>query len=145
MHIVRYLILWISFIFLFSVAALGLELIEGYKITTSEYYGLRNIGFIFIMMIFLIASVFYPLILIPLSIVISKNVTVALVRLLLYSMLGGIGGIFIFHKFYSDHFIQEYDLNISSSILIFGTVGFMYALIDNYLRRRQSPLRVRVE
>jgi hypothetical protein len=92
-------------------------------------------------MMFLIATVLYPVILIPLSIVISKIVTVALGRVLLYSMLGGIGGIFIFHKLYSDYFIQEYDLNISSSILIFGTIGFMYALIDNYLQRRQSPLR----
>lgn len=99
-------------------------------------YGLRNIGFIFIMMMTLMASVFYLVILLPLSIVISRIVNGAYGRALFYSILGGIGGTLIFHKFYSDYFIQEYNLNSTSTIIIFGLVGFMYALIVNYLKRR---------
>ena len=139
MHIVRHFILWIFFIILFSVGALCLELSEGYKITTTEYYGLRNIGFIFIAMMFLIASVLYPVILFPLSLVLCKIVTAPFVRVILYSVLGGIGGILMFHKLYNDSFIQQFSLNISSSILIFGAVGFSFALMDNYLQ--QSLMR----
>ncbi len=121
------------FIIVFCVGALCLELSEGYKVTTTEYYGLRNIGYIFIAMMLLIASVLYPIVLLPLSIVICRIMTASFGRVLLYSILGVIGGILIFHKFYNDHFIQEYNLNISSSVLIFGAVGFIYALMDNYL------------
>ena len=127
------------FIILFSVGALCLELSEGYKITTTEYYGLRNIGFIFIAMMFLIASVLYPVILFPLSLVLCKIVTAPFIRVILYSVLGGIGGILMFHKLYNDSFIQQFNLNISSSILIFGAVGFSFALMDNYLQ--QSLMR----
>ena len=141
MHIVRYLIQWITFIILFSVGALSLELLEGYKITTTEYYGFRNLGFTFIAIEFLVASVVYPIILLPLLIVICRIMTASIGRMLLYFVLGGIGGIFIFHKFYNDRFIQEYNLNISSSFLIFGAVGFIYALMDTHLERRQSRLR----
>ncbi|WP_188530689.1 hypothetical protein [Paenibacillus abyssi] len=138
LYIVRYLILWLAFIILFSAGALGLEWLEGYKITTTEYYGLRNIGFIFIILMFLTASVLYPLVLLPLSIVIGRIVTVSWLRVLLYFCLGGIGGRLIFHLLYDDRFIREYDLNMVSSILIFGTIGVIYALLDHDLRRRQS-------
>lgn len=137
MLIVRHLILWIAFIILFTAAALSLELLEGYKVTTTEYYGLRNIGFVFIALQFLIASIFYPIILLPLSLVIRK-IASSFSRVLIYCLLGGIGGILIFDKLYSDDFIQEYHLNISSAILLFGTVGLIYALLDDYLGRRQS-------
>lgn len=136
MYIRRHLIYGFSFVVLFSVAVWCLELIEGYKITTSEYYGLRNIGFMFIMIMTLMASVFYPVFLLPLSIVISRFVSGVSIRVLLYSILGGIGGTLIFHKLYSHNFIQEYNLNSTNSIIIFGLVGFIYALIDNDLKRR---------
>lgn len=141
MHIVRHLILWIVFVLLFSVGALSLELSEGYKVTTTEYYGLRNIGFTFIALMFLIATVFYPIILLPLSIIICRIVTASFVRVLLYFVMGGTGGIFIFQNLYNDRFIQEYDLNIITSILIFGVIGVLYALMDNFLQRRQALLR----
>ncbi|MBJ6360290.1 hypothetical protein ACFOQM_03025 [Paenibacillus sp. GCM10012307] len=42
MRIVSYLILWFCFTFLFASAVLLVEYVEGFKISTTEYYGLRK-------------------------------------------------------------------------------------------------------
>ncbi|XEC94327.1 hypothetical protein AB6A23_23915 [Paenibacillus tarimensis] len=144
MNIVRYMILWAAFIILFTAAVLGLEFLEGYKIFTTEYYGLRNLGFAFVVIAFLIACVFYPVILLPVSMVIRRIISPFVGRLLIYCLLGGMGGIWVFHTFYSDDFVSRYQLNISSSILIFGAVGVLYALLDYYLERYQASAGKRV-
>lgn len=141
LHISSFLILWISFIFLFIGGALGLELIEGNKITTSEYYGLRNIGFLFLGIPFLIASILFPVIWWPLCVVIRKTVPALWGRIVIYFFMGAIGGIVMFRTFYNDWFIEEYHLNIGSSILIFGAAGICYAWLDRYLQRRESSWR----
>jgi len=41
------------FSILFLLATIGLELIEGYKITTTAYYGLKNMGVSFIIPIYI--------------------------------------------------------------------------------------------
>ena len=64
--------MWISFIILFGIALLGLELIEGNKITTTEYYGFRDMGFFYIGMMCMIASALYPIFLLSLSMIIRK-------------------------------------------------------------------------
>lgn len=40
----RYMVLGLIFIGIFFTALIVLERIEGYHITTTEYYGLRNLG-----------------------------------------------------------------------------------------------------
>lgn len=124
------------FILLFTAAALSLELLEGSKITTTEYYGFQNIGFTFIVLMFLTACVLYPVTLLPISLLISKLVRGVLLRVLFYGILGVIGGIMMFNQLYNDRFIQEYGLNLSTAILIFGAAGIIYALLDHYLHKR---------
>lgn len=124
------LVMWASFAFLFSLSILGLELMEGTKITTSEYYGLRNIGIIFLGMISLTACLFYPVTLLPLSWLIRTRVKPLAARVTLYIILGGIGGMLIFHFMYDDYFIRGYDLKIGSAVIIFSAFGLLYAIAD---------------
>jgi hypothetical protein len=138
MEMVKHFFLWISVIILFVAAAVVLELFEGYKIMTTEYYGLRNIKLIFVFMMFFYALVFYPITLLPISLTIRKVVKSPIIPFFIYSLLGGIGGFFMFQFLYNDSFVVEYDLKMSSSILIFAVVGFIYALTENVLHRRMS-------
>lgn len=133
MHVLRhYLIMWMFFIVLFSAAVWGLELLEGNKITTTEYYGLRNIGYIFLAVHSLIAVVMYPIALWPLSLIIRKIVTTPLGQVLIYTVLGGLSGMLIFHNMYDDYFVQGYQLNRSSAMVIFGAFGLVYAIMDRF-------------
>ncbi|WP_225446163.1 hypothetical protein [Paenibacillus rhizovicinus] len=121
-------------ILLFFAAALSLELLEGSKITTSEYYGLRNIGLVFVFLIVL-EAVLCASIMVPISILISKFVKAAFGRVLLYFIFGLIGGSYMFNHLYNESYVREFDLNISTAILLFGAVGILYALIDQYLQQ----------
>lgn len=129
---------WLIFILLFNAAALGLELAEGSKITTTEYYGYHNIGFTFVALMFLSSCVLYPVALLPLSMLISKLVRAVLVRVLLYCMIGIVGGVMMFNQLYDNLFIQEYGLNRGTAMLLFGVVGVIYALLDQYLQHRSQ-------
>lgn len=40
----HYGVMWIVFVFLVSIGAFVLEIMEGEKIKTTEYYGLQNLG-----------------------------------------------------------------------------------------------------
>ncbi|WP_424769323.1 hypothetical protein [Paenibacillus sp. sgz302251] len=108
---------------------------EGYKIGTSEYYGLRNIGFIFVSMIFLFSTVIYPVFLWPLSWVVGK-ITNPFIGRVLILILSGIGGYALFYKAYDERFIREYDLNSITAIIFFSIAGIIYILVDYFLERR---------
>ncbi|QJD81950.1 hypothetical protein [Cohnella herbarum] len=137
MYKFRYcLTMWVSFAILFNLSVLGLEILEGNKITTTEYYGLQNIGIIFIGMIFLTTSFLYPVTLLPLTWLIRKWVKSPTIRIAFYTLLGGLCGMFIFRFLYDDYFVRGYDLQISTSIVIFSFFGLVYALIDQF-----SPLK----
>ncbi len=135
MRAVKHIILWITSVTLFTLAFLGVELMEGYKIGTSEYYGLRNIGFIFVSMIFLFSTVIYPVFLWPLSWVVGK-ITNPFIGRVLILILSGIGGYALFYKAYDERFIREYDLNSITAIIFFSIAGIIYILVDYFLERR---------
>ncbi|MDF2661783.1 MAG: hypothetical protein K0Q94_4574 [Paenibacillus sp.] len=132
----HYSILWVCFIVLFSAATFGMELLEGYKIMTTEYMGIRNVGPILTALFCIIAAVGYPLSLMLVSMLIRKTVKVALVRAFVYTLIGAVGGIWIFDAFYPAEFVQRYDLNRSIAIVFFGTAGLLYAWIDNVLAKK---------
>ncbi|NIK76482.1 hypothetical protein FHS15_001607 [Paenibacillus castaneae] len=138
MRIVKHIILWFFCIICFTIAAVSLEMLEGFKITTTEYYGLRNLGLSFIFMVFLVSLILYPIFLFPLSWVIRFFVKSLVGKVFIFSCLGVIGGILLFHELYDDYFVLEYVLNMRSSILLFGFFGFIYALLENYLHNSQE-------
>lgn len=129
----HYSILWACFAVVFSTTTFGLELLEGYKITTTEFMGIRNIGPILTMMFCIVAAVIYPVSLMPVSMLIRKAVKAPFGRVFVYSLLGAVGGIWIFDAFYPAEFVLHYQLNRSIAILLFGTAGLLYAWIDNVL------------
>ncbi|MBD2861497.1 hypothetical protein [Paenibacillus oceani] len=107
----HYSILWVCFIVLFSAATFGMELLEGYKITTTEYMGIRNVGPILTTLFCIIAAIGYPLTLMLVSMLIRKTVKVPIVHVLVYTLIGALGGVWIFDAFYPAEFVQRYDLN----------------------------------
>ncbi|MFX3633648.1 MAG: hypothetical protein ACE3L7_25180 [Candidatus Pristimantibacillus sp.] len=141
MDVVRYMIQWGFFILIFCCGVLGLELAEGLKISTTEYFGLQNIGFVFIMMAFFFAVVLYPIVWLPLSIVIRKLIQKLWGRILIYVLLGAIGGRMVFQVLYEQRFVTEYQLNMSSAYLIFAAIGLIYALTDYGLEQFSARIK----
>lgn len=129
----HHLIMWGVFTILFTLANVGLEILEGNKITTTEYYGLRNTGIIFIQFHFIFGLIIYPISFLPLTFLANKFVNSFILRVVIYSLIGGISGIWATNRLYGfrdGYFINGYELNISSGIIVFGVSGLIYALID---------------
>ncbi|WP_202081726.1 hypothetical protein [Caldalkalibacillus salinus] len=128
---IHYLIMWGVFTILFTLATVGLEILEGNKIKTTEYYGLMNLGFLmFIVFYFIFGLIIYPISFLPLTFLANKFVNSTIVRIVIYSIIGGISGIGAFNRLYGGYFINRYELNISSAIIVFGVSGLIYALVD---------------
>lgn len=138
---IRYLFMWLAFVVLFGAAVLGLEVWEGNKITTTEYYGLRNVGLIYLAVTVLPAVGLYPVTLLPLSVLIGKLIRPLPVRLFLYVAAGCLGGIWVFRSLYDDYFVEGYGLNMSSAVWVFGAFGIAYALADHYIASRHPSDR----
>lgn len=139
MRVARYFVLWFVFILMFTGAIVGLEYTEGYKIATTEYYGLRNLGFVLVIIPIFLSSILYPVIVLPLSwlIGIIRWVRASLILYaLLYAVLWAGAGAFLFYEFYEVRFIQEYELHVSTAIIMFGVVGLVYAWIEWRLLHR---------
>lgn len=135
----HYLILGVVFTLLFTSATIGLELLEGNKLTTTEYYGLNNLGFTFILYISVLSFLLYPVSFLPLTLLVHKFTNLLIGRIFIYSSIAGLIGIWVFNKLYNyrdGSFIKEYELNINSAILVFGIAGFIYALIDYYFKMK---------
>lgn len=137
----HYFLLWIGATLLLSASVLGVELLEGYKISTTEYMGLMNIGPILIVMFGLTAFLLVPVTLVPVSLLIRRFVRLSALRIILYTLAGAALGRWIFHSFYDDRFVREYGLHASTSIIIFLSAGLAYALIDHYSALRHLPSR----
>lgn len=135
MRIVKHIMLWVISSVLFTLASFGLELMEGNKISVSEYYGFRNIGFVVVFLMYLLSSVLYPLVLFPLSWVVRKIANPFVSRLMIV-VLSGIGGYVFFHMSYDDRFIQEFHLNSRTAINLYVIAGFIYVLVDYYIERQ---------
>lgn len=131
MRAVKHLMLWFVSTTLFTLSSFGLELLEGNKISTTEYYGFQNIGFVFIFLAFLFSALLYPFVIFPLSWVVRMIANPFISRVMIL-LLSGIGGYVFFYKAYDDRFIREYHLNSSIAIILFGVAGFIYVLIDYF-------------
>ncbi|WP_274366256.1 hypothetical protein [Paenibacillus thermotolerans] len=139
MRAVKHIILWIASMILFIMASLGLELLEGNKITTSEYYGLRNIGLLFVALIILKSTVVYPLMLWPLSRLAQMLANPLLSRIFIL-VLCSFGGYALFHKSYDEYFVRQYGLNVGTAVILFGMAGIFYLLADYYMERRVNTV-----
>ncbi|MFD1957450.1 hypothetical protein ACFSL6_25590 [Paenibacillus thailandensis] len=136
MHIVNHLILWAVFVVLFTAGVTALEVAEGYKITTTEYYGLRNIGGTFIVMFLLAAFLFYPFTLFPFALLIRKLYKRLLPRIVVYVALGGFGGLLLFDFIYKEDFVVEYGLHESSAVILCGLIGLIYSCCEHFVYRK---------
>lgn len=135
----RYLMTWLYFTFLFTLAAFFLDLFEGNKITTTEYYGLRNLGFAFVISTVLFVFILYPVSFLLLTIFLNRFLSSFITRIIIYAVAGGLSGIWAFNKLYdyqNDYFIKGYDLNISTSIILFALAGLIYGFFDSYLKKK---------
>lgn len=136
--------MWIVFVLLVSISAFGLEILEGEKIKTTEYYGLQNLGFTYLAVIFLFislpASALYFVTVLPLSVLLRKRSRLMFwIRTVIFSILGAAGGKWVFHKQYSN-FIEGYgyDLNDLTAVIVFAICGFVYSIIDGFLAGKSS-------
>ncbi|CAH1199018.1 hypothetical protein PAECIP111893_01209 [Paenibacillus plantiphilus] len=136
----HYFLLWVSSTLLLSAAVLGLELLEGNKIRTTEYMGLMDMCPILIVMIGLTAFLLFPLTLVPVSLLIRKWVRISFIIILIYTAAGAAIGRWVFNSLYDERFIREYGLNSAASIILFLTAGLIYAMIDHFSAiRHLSP------
>lgn len=124
------LIMWTPFGLLFSFAAFGLEVVEGNKIITSGYFAL-----IYLVIAASLAFIFHPISFLPLTFVVSKFIESLWFRVVLFTFFGGVIGTFAFEKIYDFLFIEEYNLSLLHSIIIFGIVGLLYALVENSFKK----------
>lgn len=128
------------FSILFLLATIGLELIEGYKITTTAYYGLKNIGVGFIIPIYILCIIIYFITFFPLTFFINKYIRNKLIlRMIIYLLTSWLIGIWSFDKLYghaNGSFIKGYELNINNAIILYVMAGLVYSLFDYYLGRK---------
>ncbi|MFB4321974.1 hypothetical protein RB298_06505 [Priestia sp. BR_2] len=144
----RYFVLWFVFMFLFTDAVVGLEYIEGYKITTTEYFGLRNAGFVLMIIPILISSLLYPMIVLPLSWLMGMirwGRTSLILYALLYAVMWAAAGTVLFYESYDDRFIQEYELHVSTAVILFGVIGLIYGGIERKVLRNHPAGSVKVQ
>lgn len=131
----RYLILWFAFIAMFIGAFIGLEVLEGYKITTSEYYGLRNIGVTFLFIAFILSNIVSAAFLLVTAVLHRWARRLWPLHYVLYCGLGIYAGWHIFHTLYNESFVNEFHLNLNSAYILFGLVGVLYSVLDKVLDR----------
>lgn len=136
----RFLVLGIEFVIVMLSAVVALEFLEGFKIGTSEYYGLRNAGHIFFLLIFITFSpyvfAFYTVVVSPISWLLRKYVPFIIARVLIYSVSCGLLGSWVFDQMFSDYMIESYYLNRATSIWLFALAGVIYAVVENRVIQR---------
>ncbi|WP_340398422.1 hypothetical protein [Paenibacillus sp. FSL H8-0079] len=137
----RYMLLGLIFIGISLTAYLVLERIEGYHITTTEYYGLRNAGGVIYILSLILGFghyllALYVVVLSPIAWLLRKYVRFPMVRTFIYMVGFGCGGLWVFDQMYSPYFVNGYDLNQITSIWIFAIAGVFYAIVENKVWRR---------
>jgi len=129
-------IMWIPFIVLFALAGFGLEVLEGRKIRTSEYMtGFRDLGVGYMFLMGSFAFILYPISFLPLTFIVSRFMTNWLFKVVTFTLFGGAIGAFSFVIIYDSRFIEEYNLSIINSMLIFGIASLLYALAENAVKK----------
>ena len=138
MRYVQLMISWLCFMALFMAAALGLEMLEGYNIATSEYYGLRNLGAVFVFLLFVYGLAAYLIAALPLALLDYRLRLNGWVWAALWSVLGALGGYTLFHNSYAHWTDRGYELNVLTAVLLFGAAGLLYGLLWRMLQLRAS-------
>lgn len=129
------LIMWIPFVLLFSCAAFGVELIEGNKIRTSEYFGLDGFGPFLLFIYTSLLAMLYPISFLPLTFIVSKNMKKSMLKMILFTFFGGGMGALFFKITYDAYFVEEYHLSMMSPIILFGVAGFLFALVEIAIKK----------
>ena len=136
----RFLVLGIEFVIVMLSAVVAVEVLEGYKVTTTEYYGLRNVGHIFFLLIFITFSphvfAFYTVVVSPISWLLRKYVPFIIARVIVYSVGCGLLGSWVFDQMFRDHIVEIYHLNRTTSIWLFALAGMIYAIVENRVMQR---------
>ncbi|MEK4057425.1 hypothetical protein MHB84_27980 [Paenibacillus sp. FSL F4-0087] len=136
----RFLVLGIEFVIVMLSAVVAVEVLEGYKVTTTEYYGLRNVGHIFFLLIFITFSphvfAFYTVVVSPISWLLRKYVPFIIARVIVYSVGCGLLGSWVFDQMFRDHIVETYHLNRTTSIWLFALAGMIYAIVENRVIQR---------
>lgn len=136
----RFLVLGIEFVIVMLSAVVAVEVLEGYKVTTTEYYGLRNVGHIFFLLIFITFSphvfTFYTVVVSPISWLLRKYVPFIIARVIVYSVGCGLLGSWVFDQMFRDHIVETYHLNRTTSIWLFALAGMIYAIVENRVIQR---------
>jgi hypothetical protein len=136
----HYFMMWLIFSILTTLTTLGLELLEGNKITTTEYYGLRNLGVTFIIFSLLTSIAIYPFSFFPLTLLVNAFINSLIVRVIIYLFVSGASGICIFNRLYNytnGYLIKSYELNMYTSIILFSVAGLIYGLLDYFLKNKE--------
>lgn len=134
----HYSLLWAGFCIIFTLAIFALELIEGNKITTTEYYGLMNLGFVIIFIEFIAILIFYPITFFPITLLFNWFIRSNIAAVVLFTIMGCVSGWWIFQKLYADfdnYFVDGYGLNVSTAIILFGAAALLYGILNAWLRR----------
>ena len=126
------LIMWGPFVVLFALAGFGLEVLEGNKIRTSEYFSL---GVWYLFIAGSLAFIFYIVTFFPLTFIVNKLVKHLLFKVVIFTIFGGVIVAFAFEKLYSSRFIEEYNLNIVSAVILFSLAGLLYSLIESSVKK----------
>jgi hypothetical protein len=140
----KYFLLWFCYIILFVAAVLGLEIIEGSKITSTEYSGLRNSGIIFFFLTLTGGIFLYVITFLPLSLLLNWLVRSHIIRIIIYVIVAVAGGLLLFVSLYGSFLLdgRGYGLNSWSACIIFGIVGLIYGymehLLNNKIRQQSS-------
>ncbi|MEK4425630.1 hypothetical protein [Solibacillus sp. FSL K6-1523] len=131
------LIMWIPFILLFSIATVGLETVEGNKIRTTEYLGLDEIGPAYLLLTTALFVMLYPISFLSLTFIVNKYVIKSKVKIAMFTLLGGMLGVLVFKILYNSRFgfIEEYNLNILSAIILFAIAGLLFALAEISIKK----------
>ncbi|MFS0855974.1 hypothetical protein [Paenibacillus taichungensis] len=136
----RFLVLGIEFVIVMLSAVVAVEVLEGYKVTTTEYYGLRNVGHIFFLLIFITFSphvfAFYTVVVSPISWLLRKYVPFIIAKVIVYSVGCGLLGSWVFDQMFRDHIVETYHLNRTTSIWLFALAGMIYAIVENRVIQR---------
>ena len=128
--------MWIPFGILFTFAGLGLELIEGKKITTTEYWGIYDLKIIYLFLIGSVTFILYIFSFMPVTFVVSKFIESLRFKVVIFTFFGGVVGVFALKILYGARLIEEYHLNFYSAIIIFGLAGFLYALVEMLISKK---------
>lgn len=130
-------IMWVPYILLFSFATVGLEIVEGNKIRTTEYFGLDDIGPAYLLIATALFVILYPISFLPLTFIVNNYVTKSKVKISIFTLFGGLLGAFVFRILYNSRFgfIEEYNLNILSAVILFAIAGLLFALVEISIKK----------